>query len=138
MAAQPRHLEAEASTAAICCSGQIVLGDLAATLARLEACTNPRPAGERRSLASRRVQAVLDVAFAASDPRGKKMREQRTARTHLPHGGRKPHMGRAAHSRGTENAWIRCFGANRAALDAESAPKSRIGKAMGGIPEQPS
>ena len=50
--ATARRLEAEASSAAICRSGQIVLGDLAADLAGMEAGVDHRPAGDRCSLAS--------------------------------------------------------------------------------------
>ena len=45
----------------------------------MEAGVDPRPAGDRRALAQGGIQAVLDVAFTVSEPRGKKMRQQRTA-----------------------------------------------------------
>ena len=78
--------ETAAATTAICRSRQTVLGDLAAALAGMETGIDPRATGNRRSLALRRVQAVLDVAFAASDPRGKKVHKQGVASPYLPHG----------------------------------------------------
>ena len=51
-------------------------------------------------------------------------RQQGIARADLSHGRGKFHMGRTAHPRRTENAWLRSFGANRVALDAESAEES--------------
>ena len=56
---------------------QAVLGDLAAAVAGMEARVDPRPARDSRSLAQGRVQAVLDMALAASGSRGKKMRQTR-------------------------------------------------------------
>lgn len=44
-------------------------------------------------------QVVLEVALAASDPRGKKVCEQRIARVDPSHGRGESHLGRAAHSR---------------------------------------
>ena len=55
---------------------------------------------------------------------GGKMRQQGIARADLSHGRGKFHMGRTAHPRRTENAWLRSFGANRVALHAESAEES--------------
>jgi hypothetical protein len=91
--ATARVLKQKASSAAICRSRQILLGDLAADLAGMEAGIDPRPTGYRRSLASGGVQVVLDVALAASEVRGKKMRQQGIARTHLPHGRENPTWG---------------------------------------------
>ena len=77
----------------------VVLGDLAPAVAGMESGIDPRPAGDRRPLASGGVQALLDVAIEASDPCGKKVREKRTAPTDLPHGRQQPQLGRAADSR---------------------------------------
>jgi hypothetical protein len=93
-----RSLEKETPSAAICCTGQIVLGDISAALAGMEASIDPRPDGDRHSLASSRIQVVLDVALAASEPLGKKMRQQEIARTDLPHGRPEPDLGYATHS----------------------------------------
>ena len=46
-------------------SGQSLLGDAAAVLVGVEAHACHRPTGNRRSLASSRFQAVLDMALAA-------------------------------------------------------------------------
>jgi hypothetical protein len=54
----------------------------------------------------------LDVALAASGSGGQKMRQQGIARADLPDGSGEFHMGRTAHPRRVENAWLRCFGAN--------------------------
>src|ERR1035437_1878481 len=104
----------------------------------MEAGIDPCSAGDRRALAPGGVQAVLDVALAASDPPQKKMREPGIARTHLPHGCREPHLGRAPHSRRTEDARIRYFGANCAPLDAQGVSKSRTCEAMDVVSEQSS
>src|ERR1017187_4891835 len=104
----------------------------------MEASFASRPARDCDSLAPGRVQVILDVALEASGPRGKKVRQQGIARTDLSHGRGESHLGRAAHSRGVENVRIRHFGANRTALDAESAEESRAGKSMGGFSEQSS
>src|SRR4051794_4477836 len=77
----------------------------------MEARVDHRPARDTRSLAPCRIQAVLGVALAASSSQGQKMRQQGIARADLSHGSGKFHMGRAAHSRRTENAWLRSFGA---------------------------
>ena len=47
-------------------------------LARMEARINSRRARDRCSLASEWIQALLDVALAASEPYGKNVRKQRT------------------------------------------------------------
>jgi len=60
---------------------QIVLGDIAAPLAGMETSVDSCPARDRCSLASGRIQVVLDVALAASQPCGKKMRQPRITRT---------------------------------------------------------
>ena len=57
----------------------VVLGDLAPAVAGMESGIDPRPAGDRRPLASGRIQVLLDVAFATSESRGKKVRKPRTA-----------------------------------------------------------
>jgi hypothetical protein len=49
------------------------------------------------------VQAVLDVALAASGSYGKKMRKQGITRTHFPHGLGEQNMGCATRTRRTEN-----------------------------------
>ena len=65
----------------------------------MEADFDPRPTGDCRSLASDRLQNVLEVAFSTPDPSGKKVREQGIARTHLPNGPREPDLGRATDCR---------------------------------------
>jgi len=122
--ATTRRFETKAPSAEVCYSRQIVLGNLAAALAGMETSVDSCPARDRCSLASGRIQVVLDLALAASKPRGKKMRPQRIARTHLPHGCREPDLGRAANSRGIEDAGLRYFGANGVALDEKSAEGS--------------
>src|ERR1035441_6272748 len=82
------RFEAAASAAAICTFRPIVLGDVAAPLARMETCIDPRPTGDGRSLAPCRVQAVLDVALAAPASRGKKTRQQGIAQAAFSHGRR--------------------------------------------------
>jgi hypothetical protein len=84
--AAARRLETEASSPAICRTEQIVLGDIAAPLAGMETSVDSCPARDRCSLASGRIQVVLDVALAASQPCGKKMRQPRITRTDFPHG----------------------------------------------------
>ena len=105
-------------------SDKAVLGDLARALAGMEARFDPRPARDRCSLAPCRVQAVLDMALAASGSGRQKMSQQGIARTDLSHGSGEFHVGRTAHPRRIENAWLRSFGTNRIALDAESAEES--------------
>ena len=75
-----------ASAAAICYYRQIVLGDVEPALGRLAASIDSRRAGNSRSLASDRLQALLDVALTSSGPGGEKVREEGIARTHLPDG----------------------------------------------------
>jgi len=55
---------------------------------------------------------------------GEKVCKQRIVRTHLPHGGREPDLGRAAYSWRTEKARLRHIGANGVALDAEGSEES--------------
>ena len=119
-----RRIEAEASSAALCRTRQIVLGDSAAALAEMGMGLGPCPAGDRCSLAQGRIQVVLDMALAASEPRWKKMRQQRIARTYLPYGCRESDLGCAANSWRTEDARLRYLGENRAALDAEGSTQS--------------
>lgn len=76
----------EASAASACRFRQIVLGGAAATLAAMETGPDSRPAGDRCSMASKRIQVVLDLALAAPEPGRKKVCEPGTARTRLPHG----------------------------------------------------
>jgi hypothetical protein len=57
-----------------------------------------RPAGDRCAMAPGRLQAVLDLALAASSSRGQEVRQQRATRTYLPHGRRESNLGCAAHS----------------------------------------
>src|SRR3954466_13596480 len=97
----------------------------------MEARVDPRPARDCCSLASCRVQAVLEVALAPWGSGGQKMRQQGIARADLSHGRGKLHMGRTAHPRRTENAWLQPFRENRVALDAKSAEESCTGQAMG-------
>jgi hypothetical protein len=74
-----RRFQAKASAAAILCKRQVVLGDLATVLAGLEEGLDSAPTGDCRSLAPSGIQAVLDMAFAASYSCGKKMRQQAIA-----------------------------------------------------------
>jgi hypothetical protein len=67
-------------------SEKLLLVDFAAALVSMEGGIDSHSAGDSCSLASGRVQAVLDVALAASCPCWKKMRQQGSAPTHLPHG----------------------------------------------------
>jgi hypothetical protein len=60
-------------------SDKIVLGDVTAALAGMEAVIDSFSAGDRRALAPGGIQVVLVVAFAASDPRGTKVRQQTIA-----------------------------------------------------------
>jgi hypothetical protein len=60
---------------------------LRAALVWMEMCVGSRAAGDGCPLASDRIQVVLEVALAASHWCRQEMREQGTARTHLPHGG---------------------------------------------------
>jgi hypothetical protein len=100
------------------------LGSVAAALAKMERGVDPRPAGDCCSLALGRIQAVLDLAFAASDPRRKKMHYQGIARVDHSHGCRESYLGCATDSRRIEDAWLRYFGTICAALDEESAQES--------------
>src|ERR1035438_9748434 len=85
-AAAAQSLGAKASKTAICHFWQVVLGNLATALAKMETGADPRPTGDGHSLAPCWLQVVLDVAFAASSERWKKMCQQGTSRPHLPHG----------------------------------------------------
>src|ERR1035441_9392206 len=58
-------LEAEVSAAAIGTCGKVFLGRVSQTVARMEACIDPGPTRNRRSLASRRLQGVLGLDFEA-------------------------------------------------------------------------
>ena len=71
--ATTRCFETAAPTTAIRRARQIVLGDFAADLAGMEAGFDSDPTGDRCSLAPGGVQIVLDVALAASNPRGTKV-----------------------------------------------------------------
>ena len=64
-ASTTRRSETAAPATAICHARQIVLGNLAAALAEMETGIGPRPTGDGGSLASGRLQVVLDVALAA-------------------------------------------------------------------------
>ena len=59
------RFKAEISTFASCHLRQIILGALAAFLARMEAGADLRPAGDSRTLAQGWIQVVLGVVFAA-------------------------------------------------------------------------
>ena len=50
----------------------MVLGDVATTLAGVEAGVDSRAAGDSRPLASSRIQALLEVALAASERCGRR------------------------------------------------------------------
>src|SRR5260370_13248304 len=68
--------EAEAASASACSAGQVLLGRDASTLARMEAGIDPGSARDGRPVASDGIQAVLEVAFAASNRCGQEVREQ--------------------------------------------------------------
>ena len=78
---------------------KLFLGDLVSALAAMEAGIDPRPAGDRCSLASGGVQVALNVVLVAFDLCGKKIRQQGIAQSYLSHGRRKSNLGRAAHPR---------------------------------------
>jgi hypothetical protein len=59
----------------------------------MEAGADLCPTRDRCSLASGKLQVVLDVDFAASDPGREKMRDQRIVRDHFPHGFREGDLG---------------------------------------------
>src|ERR1035441_9630935 len=80
------------------------------------------------SLASRWLQVVLEVDLATSHSCRQKMCEQGTVGTHLPHGGREPDVGCAAHPWRVEDARFRHLEANRAALDEAGPPEFGAGK----------
>src|ERR1017187_10512238 len=78
------------------------------------------------------------MALTKSKTFGKKMREQGSARTDLPNGPREQDLGSTAHTWQAENARLRRFRAQRAALDAETPRDSEPAKTMDDIPEQSS
>src|SRR5580700_336984 len=131
-------LETETFPSSPCRHRQAFLGHIAAVLVRVETGIDSRPAGDRCAMAPGRLRAVLDLALAASSSRGQEVRQQRATRTYLPHGRRESNLGCAAHSWRTKDAWLRHFGTDRVALDAESATEFGSGKAMGGLSEQSS
>jgi len=90
-----RRFEAKALSAEDSCFRQFVLGSVAAAQAWMEAGGDSRSVRDRCSLASGRIQAVLDLAFAASAPRRKKVHYQGIARVDLSYGCRESHLGRA-------------------------------------------
>src|ERR1017187_8919869 len=92
----------------------------------MEACIDPGPTRNRRSLASRRLQTILGPDFAAQGTCRKDVGQQRIARPHFPHGCRQRDVGCATHSWGVEDAWFRYFGAERITLDAEGASESNV------------
>jgi hypothetical protein len=75
-ARQQTIFQREASAAETSYGGQVVLGTDVSTLVRMEACAGSRAAGDGRSLASHRIQAVLEIAVAASQLCGQKVCEQ--------------------------------------------------------------
>ena len=131
-------LEAEVSAAAIGTCGKVFLGRVSQTVARMEACIDPGPTRNRRSLASRRLQGVLGLDFEAQGACWKGIGQQRIAPTHFPYGCRQRDVGCATHSWGVEDAWFRYFRAKRITLDAEGASESRSVKTMVDIFEYPS
>src|SRR5277367_6503310 len=63
-------LEAEAFSSSACCYRQTFLGDIAALLVPVAGDIDSRSAGDRCAMAPGRLQAVLDLALAASNSRG--------------------------------------------------------------------
>ena len=131
-------LETETFPSSPCRHRQAFLGHIAAVLVRVETGIDSRPAGDRYAMAPGRLQALLDLALAASSSRGQEVRQQRATRTYLPHGRRESNLGRSTHPRRADDAWLRRFGTNCLALDAESAEKPRADKAIGCLSEQSS
>jgi hypothetical protein len=72
-AATTLRFEKEESSVATCRFRPIVLGAVAPILERVKASVYPRPARNCCSLASSRIQALLDVALAASETCRQKM-----------------------------------------------------------------
>src|SRR5580704_3731261 len=62
-------LETEAFSSSACCSRQTFLGDIAAVLVPVAGDIDSRSAGDRCAMAPGRLQAVLDLALAASHSR---------------------------------------------------------------------
>ncbi len=84
--ATARRLQTEASAAAVCRFRQIVLGDVAAALVSTEESLDSCSAGDSSSLASRRVQAALELAFSETGPRGDEESRSDLARSSRSHG----------------------------------------------------
>jgi len=104
----------------------------------LAAHVDPPSTGDSCSLASRRIQIVLEVDIPAADSRWEKMREQAIARTDLSHGRREPNLGRTAHSWGTKMLSFDIFRAHSFAVDEKGAQKFWSSNSMAGVSEQSS
>jgi hypothetical protein len=89
-----------------------VLGRFATSLLRLEEIVDPCHPGDRCSLASGWVSAVLELDLACELCGWKEANQQGSARANLPYGRRKPKLGSTTHSRGAAQVGIRHLGTN--------------------------
>jgi len=124
VAATTRGLGSTPSAAQILEWGPILLDFAPSLLVRVAKVVDPGATGYGRSLASSRVQTVLEMDFAAQSSRGQKVNEQGYPRAHLPDGCGESDVGRAANPWRTPNARLRHLRANRVAPDAESPRRS--------------
>ncbi len=116
--------------------GSGLLGSAASMLGRMERCTCCRAARDRHRLASRRVQAVLEMVVTQTSRCGKEAHVSKAAGADLSQGGRESHLGCAAYPRRVEDARVGDFRAHSAALDAKGPSRYRAGKTMGDVPQQ--
>jgi hypothetical protein len=92
-------------------------------------------AGARPSLASRRIQAVLEIALAQTCRGRKEADEQQTAAVDFSHSRRESHLGRTANPWRVEDARIWDLGTNRNPMDAEGPQGPRAGEIVDGLVE---
>jgi hypothetical protein len=89
-----------------------VLGRFVTSLLRLEEIVDPCHPGDRCSLASGWVSAVLELDLACEPCGWKEANQQGSGRANLPYGRRKPKLGSTTHSRGGAQVGIRHLGTN--------------------------
>jgi len=133
--AAQRPQEAQPQTECAC-PRKGVLGRDSKAVVWLEALVDHGQSGDCGALASRWLSIVLVMAIAPPKANGAKADEQRTARTHLPHGGRESNVGSAPDSRRTAGARFRYLGTDCVALGAARTKRSRAKESMEDISQE--
>ena len=103
--------------------------------AAMEGDAHYRPARNGRSMASGRIQTVLDHAVQSPQTSGRWPEDlERDPRTDLPDGRGESNLGRTAHPRRTSHVGLRGIGDDRHPLDEASTQASRTRQTLAGVP----